>query len=119
MPAYFSSGLDLSVDIVKEPPRALRNVIGWSGEISREEAEAKLKDRPKGTFLIRWSSRVLSFVVSIQTGMGFKHISGITISSRGRVSVETSQNVTNFFDDFLEYLERLKALGEVTAPISV
>jgi len=59
---------NLAVDypIPKLSGRELRE-IGWSGNISKQEAEQILQSWPPQTFLTRWSNNANSFVLSLVT----------------------------------------------------
>eukprot|EP01118_Nematostelium_gracile_P013217 TRINITY_DN4967_c0_g1_i1.p1 TRINITY_DN4967_c0_g1~~TRINITY_DN4967_c0_g1_i1.p1 ORF type:complete len:590 (-),score=106.56 TRINITY_DN4967_c0_g1_i1:129-1757(-) len=66
--------------------------VGWSGSISRAQAEAKLKDKPLGTFLLRWSENSQSCVLSFVTEAGFEHIGGIKPEDNHTIIVDQSDS---------------------------
>jgi len=72
------------------PPSQHHTLIGWCGEITREEAESKLGMAPPQTFLVRWSSRANGYVLSYKGKKGeFIHLAQITPEAMNRNSNST------------------------------
>lgn len=84
--------------------------------ISREEVEKKLLGHSNGTFVIRWSPRVESFVLSFLSGNKVMHYSDIQIDKEGRVNVKRSDGAWSTFHSSHEYVTDLRKRKIVTNP---
>jgi len=87
-------------------------LIGWCGaEIERNEVENMLKNKPVGTFLTRYSSRVNSYVIShnlpINNEAVPEHMNQIFPQSEGKVKVINKQDGSVFYDSFPDYVYRM------------
>jgi hypothetical protein len=72
------------------------------GLISREEAEERLANSPKGTFLVRISDRVWGYALSYRSDDTCKHY--LIDASDGRYRFfGTNQMVHNSLDDLVDY----------------
>lgn len=79
--------------------------------------EKKLTDHPHGTFVIRWSPRVESFVLSFLSGNKVMHYSDIQIDKEGRVNVKRSDGAWSSFHNSQEYVADLRKRKIVTNPL--
>lgn len=101
-----------------EPPTQLQSVLGWSGLLSRKEAQLQLRDCPQGTFLIRWSTNANSYVLSFKKGREVLHIGSIKPSGNGTEIIVAIQNETKAtYPSLLEYVEAMKKNGFITLSI--
>lgn len=90
--------------------------VGWCGEISRQEAEDRLKGAPDKTFLTRWSSRPGSYVLSYNNGLFFDHIAHIKPKD-GHIVVCKTDNSTSSFKDLTEYIRKMKHIKVIGNPV--
>jgi len=102
------------------PPAEWQHLIGWCGNISRQQAEQKLKGCLKGTFLLRWSDHAKSYVLSYsKPGPIFVHVARIVPGSNGSVTVETEENVNVPYKNLLEFITHTMNKGIISMPINV
>jgi hypothetical protein len=93
------------------------NNYGYRGCISREEAEALLKDKATGTFLVRWSERANSYVISYVTSSGSAtHVADINEQDDGTVSVTTKRGKV-YYHTIEEFVSFLQSQGTLSKPI--
>jgi hypothetical protein len=80
--------------------------------LAREEVENLLRDsmegfklvclfESSGTFLIRWSDRARSYVISIRTKVSYIHRSGLVVQSDGTLKVGEK-----IFADIISYIKQ-------------
>eukprot|EP01116_Phalansterium_solitarium_P011740 TRINITY_DN274_c1_g1_i1.p1 TRINITY_DN274_c1_g1~~TRINITY_DN274_c1_g1_i1.p1 ORF type:complete len:796 (-),score=265.08 TRINITY_DN274_c1_g1_i1:199-2586(-) len=97
------------------------SAIGWNGDISRAEAEAKLDSCPAGTFLVRWSSAMQSYVLSyVKQGRLFVHAGNMRPDAIGtaRITVENEDGTKYHCESIGQYIDTLRMKGVITHPLS-
>jgi len=101
------------------PPPEWQKLVGWCGNISRVEAEQKLKGCPKGSFLLRWSDHAKSYVLSYVKPVNvFIHVARIVPSSSGTITVETEENVNVCYTNLLDFITQTINKGIISLPIA-
>jgi len=94
--------------------------IGWGGEASRESSEEKLMDKPAGTFIVRYSQKTKSYVLSYVTKSNppnnFQHIGYIRPQADGRVTVAREDNSQQHYNSIFEYVEAMRKTGIIKEP---
>jgi hypothetical protein len=103
---------------VMSPPVDQHRKLGWCGACTREQAEAKLVNKPDKTFLVRWSQTTNSIVVSYRKKPTFVHLSGALLSSSGKCVVQKEDGSVETFPNLLDYITSIKKRGAITDPIS-
>jgi len=107
-------------DIV--PPVPDQELIGWSGKISRNDANARLKPRQQGTFLIRWSENANSYVLSYRDRTapgGVENVAFIFPVIGGGIHVKLDDESVSPFDSLLAYIKYMQNKGMIASPIEV
>jgi len=91
--------------------------LGWVGQVDRVEAEKMLANTPIGTFLIRYSPKRKSYVLSTRNrdGHGFLHIADI-FASDDRIIVKTTKGQIHYKTIF-EYLAAMKKSNVISTSI--
>jgi len=98
-------------------PAGNLNLIGWAGDISRGDAEGKLKGQPAGTFLIRWSHNTASYVLSYTTqNQAVQHIASIFPGKDGHIAVEKEDGNKAHYESIFEYINAMKESGIISEP---
>lgn len=93
--------------------------VGWQGEISRGEAEERLKGKPSGTFLTRWSSNSQSYVLSYTKGNVSEHIAFIKPGPDNvSVSVVRADTSTATYSSLMEYINAMISTRLISAPVT-
>jgi hypothetical protein len=101
---------------VKYIPQGNLNLIGWCGDINRDEAKSKLIGCPVGTFLLRWSYNRDSYVLSYSTGSDVQHIASIFYRDGGYIEVEKEDKTTARYNNIFEYITAMKESGIIKEP---
>eukprot|EP01119_Soliformovum_irregulare_P010617 TRINITY_DN2621_c0_g1_i1.p1 TRINITY_DN2621_c0_g1~~TRINITY_DN2621_c0_g1_i1.p1 ORF type:complete len:627 (-),score=144.88 TRINITY_DN2621_c0_g1_i1:32-1912(-) len=112
-------------DVMVVPPISMHAAIGWVGEIDRIDVVKQLEHLSIGCFMVRWSTRAESYVLSYlgrdsssgQTRV--MHIADIRPCSDGRVKVTTTQGEGNEFENLLAYVNAMREQGNITKPVVV
>lgn len=86
--------------------------IGYSGTISRNQAEEKLKGCEIGTFLVRWSHNTSSYVLSYITGPNqYQHIAYIKPDKDNGITVDKQDGTSSKYENLKAYIEAMKSSG--------
>lgn len=101
------------------PPNEWFMQLGWCGNIERVEAESRLKNSARGTYLLRWSDRAKSYVLSYSKPPNFVHVAKIVPKNMGELHVETEENVVVTYKNLLEFVNHTKAKGIITNPVQL
>jgi len=87
-------------------PKGNQRLLGWTGNISRAEAEDRLRSLPPGTFMLRWSEHTKSFVFSfMDTSLNINHLAWITMDEDGTTHVKCEGNKIKMFASLEAYIE--------------
>jgi hypothetical protein len=97
---------------------SLQAAIGWTGDISREESEQLLRGTPLGTFLMRWSFNVRSYVLSYRGEGGYFHIRDI-LPYEGKIKVIKEDNRVLCFETLVDYVNSMKKQNIITNPLDL
>lgn len=91
--------------------------IGWSGKISRQESEQKLKGSETGTFIVRWSNHTSSYVLSYNSGGDrFQHIAYIRPEKDNSITVDKQDGSVSHYENLNAYIEAMKKSGIIKNP---
>jgi len=101
------------------PPLRFHNAIGWCGFISRAEAEAKLQNTPRGTFLTRWSDNAQSYVLTYTTRYTIENIAFIKLLRNGHLNVQHDDQSELHFDSLYTYVFAQQKRRLIAQPIKV
>jgi len=91
---------------------------GWAGDLNRQEAEDILKGKDDKTFLVRWSARPKSYVLSYVAGVHFDHIAHIKPVD-GRLRVSKTDNSVSVFKNLEEYIEKMMKINVIKHPVDM
>jgi len=117
-PSPNSNPVTQSGEDAYNPPQEWQKLIGWCGNISRPQAEQKLKGCTKGTFLLRWSDHARSYVLSyVKPGPTFTHVAKITPEKNGSIVVETEENQTVVYNNLLDFITQTTHKGIISLPV--
>ena len=106
----FTIAKPLSPKVVKE------SYYGYRGFIGREEAESLLVNKTPGCFLVRWSDRANSYVVSFKTSNGITHSSDILKGEGESVNIKASSG-RKTFANLREFVDAMIREGDLTYPV--
>jgi len=98
------------------PPLSIHTKIGWSGFISRNEAQDKLQKMPRGTFLVRYSSNANSYVLSYKEKV-VENIAFIKLKRNGKIVVLHDDRSLLEFYSLLHYVQSMKDRDIITDPL--
>jgi len=116
--AHTKSTSDASQILEFIPPVEHHSLIGWAGVIERDTAVQKLEHSPKGTFLIRWSSRAQSYVMTLKGSKGVEHIADISPNSEtGGITVVKQNGDKRHFANLVEYIDAMKRQQVINTPL--
>jgi len=94
--------------------------IGWMADISRADAEDKLKSSPGGdVFMMRFSRNADSYVLSYRQGSKISHIAYIHPADEGRVSVDRDDGTTTLYRSLHAYIEAMQLAGIIGDPFII
>jgi len=101
------------------PPNKDQQLIGWHGKISRDDSARLLKFQTQGTFLIRWSERANSYVLSYKdrSAPGELENVGFIYPHEGNVLVRRDDETVTPFDSLLTYVKYMQGKGLISEPI--
>ena len=94
--------------------------FGYKGSISRDEAERKLSGKAMGTFLVRYSERANSFVISFNNKDGgvshmadiFREEDGVGIYVKTENGKKQFENLASLLDVMIKDKDVLMPIGE-------
>jgi len=99
------------------PPTEHQADLAWFGSISRNEAEGKLLGNPAKTFLVRWSDRAKSYVLSYaESPAKVLHIADIQPWG-GVICVKKDNGTTQTFQTLKDYIAAMQEQGVVKFPL--
>jgi len=99
------------------PPSDIWTRIGWCGVIERDAALHILEGTSEGTFLIRWSARAESYVMSVKgKDQHVEHIADIK-PDEGGITVVKQNGDKRSFSSLLEYVEAMRKQRLVLKPV--
>jgi len=113
---------ELRIPIAKLPnvqffrPIGNLHMLGWKGDISREEAENILKDKTEGIFLLRWSHN--TYVISYKSkDKHVQHIAYIYPHDLLQIKIEKSTGKFSYYDSLRAYILKTQNAGFLSDPL--
>jgi hypothetical protein len=92
--------------------------FGYKGAISRDDAERKLSNKNAGTFLVRWSERANSYVISFKNQQGgISHMADIFKTEDGKGIYVKTEIGKKSFDNLASLLGVMIRDKDILCPI--
>jgi hypothetical protein len=110
-----------SVPREKSPPSDQFFKLAWVGELGRKEIEEQLSKEEDGTFVIRWSNKAESYVLSYKSSDTHQvlHIASIQPTGRGtEISILRQKEGIKRFSNLLDYITCMQKEGLIKKPLS-